>query len=106
MVKRMTDDDVQEYVYNKMFGDLDGIESHSLFDKGGEEAVSGTADNAKPANAESGGVKITIEPLMQATAEGGKLSSGDDDKEEEDEKDRMKGIGDMSPLMAQLHGKR
>ncbi len=106
MVKRMSDDDVQEYVYNKMFGDLDGIESHSLFDKGGEDAVSGTADNAKPESSESGGVKITIEPLMKATAEGGKLSSGDDEEEEDETKDRLKGLSDMSPLMAQMHGKR
>ena len=76
MVKRMSDDDVQNYVYGKLFGDLDGIESHSLFDEGGEGAVEGTAENAKPESTESGGMKITIEPLMMSATEGGRKTSG------------------------------
>jgi hypothetical protein len=105
MVKRMSDEDVQNYVFNKMFGDLDRIESKSLFSDA-DSAVSGAADNAKPESSESGGVKITIEPLMRATAESGKLSSGDDDLEKKEDKDRLKGIGGMSSMMQQLHGKR
>jgi len=98
MVKRMSDDDVQEYVYNKMFGDLDRIESKSLFsDK--DSAVAGIADNAKPESTETGGVKITIQPLMASAEEGGKPPLDEDE-------DRLKGIGGMSPMMERLHGKR
>lgn len=105
MVKKMSDDDVMDYVYGKLFGDLDGIESHSLFDKDGEHAVEGTADNAEPDSKSAGGMKITIEPLMAASAEGAKMSSGDD-KDEEEEEDKYKGLSGMSPLMAQMHGNR
>lgn len=108
MAKRMSDDDVQDYVYKKMFGDLDRIESDSMF-KDSDSAVEGIADNAKPESQESGGMKITIEPLMRGSAEGGKLSSGDNDLDAEEDKDRKKGmmeISKMSPLMEQLHGKR
>ena len=101
MVKKMNDDDVMNYVYSKLFGDLDGIESHSLFDDKGEGAAEGTAKNAEPESKESGGMKITIEPLMAAAQESAKPSSGDDDEEDE-----MDDIAGMSPLMAQLHGKR
>lgn len=105
MAKRMSDDDVMNFVYSKLFGDLDGIESRSLFDEepGKMDAIEGTAANAEPESEESGGVKITVEPLMAATAEGDKLSSGDDEEEDED---KLRGIGQMSPLMAQLHGNR
>ena len=110
MPKRMNDDDVMNYVYGKLFGDLDGIESHALFDENegtkGMHEIEGTAMNAEPEEKGSGGVKMTIEPLMASVAETGKMSSGDDDKEDEDEKDRLKGIGGMSSLMAQLHGSR
>lgn len=103
MTKRMSDDDVQKYVFDKMFGDLDRIESESMFsDK--DSAVEGVADNAKPESQESGGFKLTVEPLIRSTAEGGKLSSGDDDLDEDE--DHMKGISEMSPLMAQMHGGR
>lgn len=105
MVKRMSDDDVMNYVYGKLFGDLDGIESHALFDEDGEHAVEGANANAEPESQGSGGVKVTIEPLMASVAEGEKMSSGDDEDEDEEE-DKLKGIGGMSPLMAQLHGGR
>lgn len=108
MAKRMSDDDVQDYVYKKMFGDLDKIESESLF-KDSDSAVEGVADNAKPESQGSGGITITVEPLMRSTAEGGKLSSGDNDLDKEEDTDRKKGmmeISKMSPLMEQLHGKR
>lgn len=105
MVKRMNDDDVMNYVYGKLFGDLDGMESHAMFDEdeGGLTPNDDVVKNAEPAEAGSGGVKITVEPLMASAAESSKLSSGDDDEEDED---KLKGIGGMSPLMAQLHGGR
>ena len=105
MAKRMSDDDVMNYVYGKLFGDLDGIESHALFDEepGKMGAIEGEVENAKPESQSSGGVKVTIEPIMAAAQEGEKMTADEDD---EDEEDKLKGIGQMSPLMAQLHGTR
>ena len=31
MARRMTDDEIMDYTYNKLFGDLDNIESGSMF---------------------------------------------------------------------------
>lgn len=112
MAKRMTDDEVQNYVYSKMFGDMDGIEAHSMFDESPDEhVVEGTVENAEPASKESGGMKITIEPLMAAAQEGGKPSDtsivGEEhDEDDEDHEDKLKGIGKMSPMMSRLHGDR
>lgn len=107
-VKKMNDDEVMNYVYGKLFGDLDRMESKSMnFDEGGEGAVEGAVDNAKPESKESGGMKITIEPLMAGAQEGGRRTADVGTTEEDDEEnDRLKGIGGMSPLMAQLHGER
>lgn len=101
-MKRMNDDDVMNYVYGKIFGDLDGIESNALFDD--EDPLQKNAPNAEPEMKGSGGVKITVEPVMAGVAETSKLSAGDD--EEEEDEDRLAGIGRMSPLMAQLHPDR
>lgn len=113
MVKKMSDDDVMNLVYGKLFGDLDGIESHALFENeegsDGMHEIEGTAANAEPEMKGSGGVKVTIEPVMGATSEGskpGKPTMDDHDDDDDDEDDRLKGIGNMSPLMAQLHGSR
>jgi hypothetical protein len=105
MVKRMNDDDVMNYVYGKLFGDLDHIEAGDMFDKDDADATESTKANAEPEMKGSGGIKVTIEPLMAGAQESSKPSSGDDDQEDEDE-DKLKGIADMSPLMAQLHGRR
>lgn len=100
MAKRMTDDEIMDYTYNKLFGDLDGIRSGSMFsDK--EEATQGAADNAGTPGVE--GINITVKPVMAGAQEGGKP---DDIKGDEEEKDKLKGIGRMSPLMSQLHGER
>lgn len=103
MAKRMSDDDVMNHVYGNIFGDLDGIESHKLFDEDDMDTTEGAVDNALPASSESGGMKITIEPIMKGAEEGGKVT--DNSAEDEDE-DKLKGIADMSPLMARLHGGR
>ncbi len=96
MAKRLTDEEIMDYTYNKVFGDLDGLRSGSMFseDKG---ATEGAVPDAGTAGLE--GIDITIKPRMLATAEG-------DKPEEEDEEDRLKGISKMSPLMSQLHGDR
>lgn len=101
MKKRLTDDEVMDYTYNKLFGDLDGIESGSMFSDS-KDAVSGVADNAGSTGLS--GIDISITPKMAGAQEGGRK---DDIKgtDEEDE-DKLKGIGDISPLMSQLHGKR
>jgi len=107
MAKRMSDDEIMDYTYNKLFGDLDGIESGSMFSKK-EEATQGAAPNAgTPGMA---GIELTIKPVMAGAAEGGRDPEGgkpESENEEDDEKkDKLKGIGRMSPLMSQLHGER
>jgi len=103
MAKRMTDDEIMEMAHKRLFDDLDNIESRSLFDDDKMGETGHTASNAEPEMKGSGGVKVTIEPLMAGATELSKMSTGDDEEEDED---KLKGIGGMSPLMAQLHGGR
>lgn len=106
MAKRMTDDEIMDYTYNKIFGDLDGIRSGSMFsDK--EEDLNQPASNAGTAGIE--GINITVKPLMAGAAESGRPPEGGEpgpEDEEDEEDDKLKGIGKMSPLMSQLHGER
>lgn len=93
---RMTDEEVQDYVHKKLFGDMDDLESKALFDE--EDPLQGVTPNAKPPEGMAG-VAVEIKPLMAAADEGKPA-------EEEEDEDKLKGISDMSPLMEQLHGKR
>lgn len=102
MAKRLTDDEIMDYSYNKLFGDLDGIRSGSMFSQE-ESATQGAADNAGTPGVE--GISLTIKPLMAAAAESGRDPEGGKPEPEEEE-DNLKGIGKMSPLMSQLHGER
>lgn len=96
-MKKLSDDEIEDYTFNKLFGDLDGIRSGSMFSDEGS-ATEGAAENAgKPGMS---GVSIEIKPLMAAAVEGEKPEDDDEDE------DKLKGIGNMSPLMEQLHGKR
>lgn len=104
-MKRMSDDEAMDAAYRKLFGDLDNIESRSLFDEGKLEETGVTAPNAEPESEGSGGIKITVEPIMKGAEEGGRVTDNNTDGEDDNE-DALKGIGEMSPLMAQLHGKR
>lgn len=108
MARRMSDDEVNNYVYEKLFGDLDGIEADGLFSDESEIAPheDDVRPNAEPASESSGGVKITVEPIMKAAEESGRETNKDRDSDEEDDDDPMRGISKMSPLMAQLHGQR
>lgn len=106
MAKRMNDDEVMDYVYSKIMGDMDGIEAKNLFDDEETGLESGTADNAEPASDNSGGIEITVKPIMKSAVEGGKPTDANRDGGEEEDDDDLKGIGSMSPLMAQLHGTR
>jgi hypothetical protein len=77
-----------------------------MFEPGDEGKVEGEVPNAEPASSNSGGVKITVEPLMAAAQEGGKPSDTElptDKEEDEDDEDKLKGISKMSPMMAALH---
>ncbi len=105
MAKRMSDDEVMDYTYNKLFGDLDEIESGSQFSKD-ESATQGAAPNAGTPGLE--GISLTIKPLMAAAAESGRDPEGGKPESEnaEEDKDKLKGIGKMSNLMSQLHGER
>ncbi len=96
MKKPMDDDEAMDSAYNRLFGDLDGIRSGSMFG----DKTEGEVPNA----AGMEGVSIEIKPLMAAAAEGEK--DDDLDGNQGDDEDRLKGIGRMSPLMAQLHGGR
>lgn len=104
-MKRMTDDEVMDYTYNKLFGDLDGIRSGSMFNSEGSGlgAPQEPAENAGSAGVE--GIELTIKPVMKAAAESGRDPEGGKPEPEEDD-DKLKGIGRMSPLMSQLHGER
>ena len=98
----MSDDEIMDYTYSKLFGDLDGLQADELFKEGGEGDVEGKVPNAVSGG--MSGVKLTIEPVMAAAQESAKPSEGDDELEEE--QDKLKGIGGISPLMHQLHGSR
>lgn len=107
MSKRMTDDEVMDYTYNKLFGDLDNIESGSMFSSKKED-TQGAVSNAGTPGME--GIELTIKPMMKGAAEGGRPPEGGEPSPEmadaEEEKDKLKGISKMSPLMSQLHGDR
>lgn len=105
-MRRLSEDEAMDMAYRKLFGDLDNIESRSLFDEGNMGEIGHTAPNAKPASESSGGVSITIEPIMKDAEEGGKMTDFNTDGDQDNDEDKLKGIGEMSPLMAQLHGKR
>lgn len=104
MARKMSEDEIMDYTFNRMFGDLDGIRSGSMFSDD-EGATQGAAPNAGTPGLE--GIDITIKPRMAAAAENEKPDDLDNNLGmDEEEKDRLKGIGKMSPLMAQLHGDR
>lgn len=108
MVKRLTDEEVEDYTYNHLFGDLDGIRSGSMFDNEGEGRGIQTnpASNAGTPGIE--GISLTLKPLMAGAAESGRDPEGGkpEGENEEEDKDKLKGISRMSPLMSQLHGER
>jgi len=105
MAKRMSDDEIMDYTFNKVFGDLDGIRSGSMFDSegAGKSTQTDVADNAGTPGV--AGIDISITPRMAAAAENEKPDDLDANVGEEKE-DKLKGISKMSPLMAQLHGER
>lgn len=100
-IKKMDDDEIMDIAFNKLFGDLDGIRSGGMFKEEGDGlgASQEIPENAGKPGME--GISITVKPMMAAAQEGAK-----EEPDEDDEEDKLKGIGAMSPLMAQLHGKR
>lgn len=105
-MRKMSDDEVMDYTYNKLFGDLDRIESGSMFGTK-ESDTQGTAPNAGTAGME--GISITVKPLMAGASESERPPEGGEpepEDTEEIERDHLKGISKMSPLMSQLHGNR
>jgi hypothetical protein len=59
MKKPMSDGEVNDYVANKMMGDLDGIEAHGLFD----EQDNPTSDTHGDVKIEAHGVSVAIKPM-------------------------------------------
>lgn len=105
MARRMSDDEIEDYTYNKLFGDLDDIESGSMFSSD-KSATQGAAPNAGTPGIE--GISLTLKPIMAAAAESGRDPEGGKPapETENDDDDKLKGIGKMSPLMERLHGGR
>ncbi len=103
MTRKLTDDEIMDYTYNKVFGDLDGIRSGSMFSSD-ESATQGAAPNAGSPGIE--GIDISIKPKMAAAAENARPDDLDGNSGKDEDEDRLKGISNMSPLMAQLHGNR
>lgn len=101
MARRLSDDEIMDYTYNKVFGDLDGIRSGSMFSDE-EGATQSAAPNAGTPGIE--GIDISIKPRMAAAAENERKDDLDGNTGEDE--DKLKGIGKMSPLMEQLHGNR
>ena len=99
MARRLSDEEIEDFTYNKVFGELDKIESGSMFSKK-ESATQGAAPNAGTPGIE--GIDISIKPRMAAAAESGRPPESGEPKPE----DKLKGIGKMSPLMESIHGDR
>lgn len=102
MARKLSDDEIMDYTFNKVFGDLDGIRSGAMFSDE-EGATQSAASNAGTPGIE--GIDISIKPRMAAAAEGERKDDLDANIGE-DKEDKLKGISKMSPLMAQLHGER
>lgn len=103
----MSDEEIEDYTYNKLFGDLDRIQSGSMFDESGSGKSTQTdvADAANNPGVE--GISLTIKPLMAGSSESGRDPHGTaDGGEDEKKEDKYKGISKLSPLMAQLHKDR
>lgn len=58
MKKAMSDGEVNDYVANKMMGDLDGIEAHGMFDEHEPEAHPNEGTKV-----EAHGVSVHIKPM-------------------------------------------
>jgi hypothetical protein len=109
MAKKMSEDEIMDHTYNRLFGDLDRIESGELFKEDGEGlgAPQKVTPNAGTAGIE--GIELSIKPIMKGAAESGRPPEGGipaPEDAEEEEIDKLKGISRMSPLMSQLHGGR
>lgn len=107
MARKMNDDEIMDMTYNKLFGDLDDIRSGSMFDNEGEGRGIQTNPAENAGTPGIAGIDITVKPVMAAAAEGAKPDDLNNDiAGEDDDEDKLKGIGRISPLMSQLHGSR
>jgi hypothetical protein len=134
MAREMKDDEVMDYVFKKLFGDIDGIHAQSMFpgEDGTEEDGGGVVeavndqdhlpDAMKSYKKSDGGVDQDKEAVMEGAREGsrdpqdGDMDRGTtinesmdntDDTEEiggGGKKKKLKGLGKYSNIMAQLHG--
>jgi len=73
MARKMSDDEIMDYTYNHLFGDLDDIRSGSMFSDDAD-ATQGAAENAGTPGIE--GIEITIKPRMAGAAEGERAREG------------------------------
>jgi hypothetical protein len=59
-MKSMSDNEAQDYAFKKLTGDLDGIESHSIFDETDEPSADTHKDGVRIT---AHGVDVTINPM-------------------------------------------
>jgi len=83
--KSMSDGEVNDFVFKKLMGDLDGIEAKGMFDEGmPEESLAGDHDGTK---VEAHGVSVHIKPMN-----GEQVQDKPDFKEEKEEKEGEFGL--------------
>lgn len=78
-MKSMSDGEVNKYVFDKLIGDLGGIEAHGMFNE--DENTHEDEEGTKPV---TGGVSIEIKPLMagsQTKAAPEVLAADEDDED-------------------------
>lgn len=61
-MKSMSDGEVNKYVYDKLMGDLDGIEASGMFDE--DMSTDDAAGDSHGTKVEAHGVSVQIKPVM------------------------------------------
>ena len=85
-MKPMSDSEAMDYAHKKLSSDLDGIESHSIFDESNEPAMDPHDDGVK---IEAHGVSLHLKPMngqQDHTSDGKDLPAFKEEKEEEEGK--------------------
>lgn len=97
-MKELEDDEIMDVAFQKLFGDLDGIRAGSPFEDEMEAPMpEGTVQ----------GVAVEIKPITsEGAGEPEPFEGKETPAEELEEEEHLKELVGMSPIMAQLHGKR
>lgn len=77
--KSMSDNDVNDFVFKKLMGDMDGIEASNIFAENDEPAADPHQDGTK---IETAGMSIHIKPMAgQQTKDMPKIEEDDDEED-------------------------